>query len=314
MKNFNFYKKSYLNYLKYYKNLSSASWAAYQSDLSLFQDFLYKKKIIDMAKITNLIIHDYQQACQKTYRDASLRRKLTVIKNFLLFLNQEHSFSFSFAQQIGIKKPEQFFPKLMSIHGIKDFLTNFEKKNNLKWFDEGGDFLKKKKFYRDQLILEGLYVLGARVSELNHLTLDKINWQEGVVTLLGKGNKSRIVPITHAFLDKLKIYVRKIRPLLTVKVGMDSSYLFLNLQGKKISRIGIWKIIKKNFSESGLSPHSFRHMYATHLLRNGLNIRMVQELLGHESIRTTEKYTHLVNKDLIETLERFHPFYKKLED
>ena len=288
---------------------------AYASDLRLFFSFLIEKKVAKLVDIDLDVIHEYAEKSEKNYKPSSINRKLIAIKVFLLFLSKKKLISLPAIEQLQFKNTADFFPSLMNVNEIKKFFKEFESRKKLNWFSEHENgFKEKKRDYRNALILETLYVMGSRVSELCNLKMSDLDLANELVTLLGKGNKTRVVPILNRLATKFSIYLERIRPFFDRKRSCEEGYVFLNFRGGKMSRIAIWKIIKEIFSQmkssKNFSPHSFRHMYATHLLKNGSDIRVVQELLGHENIQTTEKYTHLANKDVEETLRDFHPFYR----
>ncbi|CAG5081144.1 site-specific tyrosine recombinase XerD [Parvicella tangerina] len=167
---------------------------------------------------------------------------------------------------------------------------------------------------RNVAILEMLYGSGLRVSELTNISLQDIYWEEGFLRVTGKGNKQRIVPISSDGLKHLKIYVNEIRVHQDPKPGHEH-VLFLNRRGKQLTRVMIFTIVKDAVEKAGIrkriSPHTFRHSFATHLVENGADLRAVQEMLGHVSITTTEVYTHLDRKYLKEVIDRYHPIGKK---
>ena len=163
---------------------------------------------------------------------------------------------------------------------------------------------------RNRAILETLYGCGLRVSELVQLKISDLHEEEEYIVVIGKGNKQRLVPINKLALQHINLYRKNIRSHLTVKKG-EEDRLFLNRRGGKLSRVMIFYIIKELVEKTGIkktiSPHTFRHSFATHLLENGADLRAVQDMLGHESITTTEIYTHINKKQLKEVIEKHHP-------
>jgi integrase/recombinase XerD len=162
-------------------------------------------------------------------------------------------------------------------------------------------------------MLETLYATGMRVSELAGFIMENILWEEGLVRIFGKGSKERIVPIGEVALDWIKQYYETERPFFA-RPDSDST-VFLNVRGKALSRMGIWKIIRQYVTMAGIgkhvSPHTFRHSFATHLLEGGADLRTVQEMLGHANIVTTEIYTHVDREYLKEVHRSFHPRFQK---
>ncbi|MBP7214904.1 MAG: tyrosine-type recombinase/integrase, partial [Candidatus Kapabacteria bacterium] len=163
---------------------------------------------------------------------------------------------------------------------------------------------------RDRAIIETLYACGLRVSELRNLTSRNIIWEYEILQIIGKGSKERIVPIGKSAQFWLKEYIEKVRPIFLSTTG-DNQFIFLNQRGKQLTRMGIWKIIQNYATKIGIaekvSPHTFRHSFATHLLEGGADIRAVQEMLGHSDISTTQIYTHLDKEYIKEVHRHFHP-------
>lgn len=166
---------------------------------------------------------------------------------------------------------------------------------------------------RNKAIIETMYSCGLRVSELTELKISSLYLDIGFIRVIGKGNKERLIPIGREAIKYIKLYLNEIRNHLTIKKGFED-HVFLNKHGKSLSRIMIFYIIKDLSKKAGItkniSPHTFRHSFATHLVEGGADLRAVQEMLGHESITTTEIYTHLSREYLRETLQQFHPAFK----
>ena len=164
--------------------------------------------------------------------------------------------------------------------------------------------------HRNRAIVETLYGSGLRVSELVELSLSNIFFKEDLIRVTGKGDKQRLVPLGNYSKKYIKIYIEEIRNQMKV-AKKDSDILFLNRNGKKLTRAMIFTIVKKQAQKAGIdksiSPHTFRHSFATHLLENGADLRTIQLMMGHESITTTEVYTHLDNKHLKQVMQKFHP-------
>jgi integrase/recombinase XerD len=172
--------------------------------------------------------------------------------------------------------------------------------------------LSKESGMRDKTIIETLYGCGLRVSELIGLQISNIYFKEGFLRVLGKGDKERLVPVSSSSIKYISIYMEDVRRHKTIAPGHED-YLFLNRFGKKLSRISVFKLVKDLASKAGIrknvSPHTFRHSFATHMVENGADLRAVQEMLGHESITTTEIYTHLSREHLRREILNFHPRY-----
>lgn len=162
---------------------------------------------------------------------------------------------------------------------------------------------------RDRALYEMIYSSGLRISEALNLTFEQVMMDEGLIRIIGKGNKERVVPLGEEAEYWLKLYLGQARPYLLRHIASHPSEIFISQQGKKLTRQGIWKTLKKIAAESGISTkvHTLRHSFATHLLENGADIRAVQQLLGHSDIAATQIYTHLTNKALAKAHELYHP-------
>ena len=169
---------------------------------------------------------------------------------------------------------------------------------------------------RDRCIIELLYSCGLRVSELCELKVNNIQFDANVIRFFGKGNKERIIPLTFYAKEWLEKYLYQSRQILSNRKLSDQKYVFLSNNGKRLTRAAIWQSIKKYVNAAGItktvSPHTFRHSFATHLLENGADLKTIQQLLGHESITTTEIYMHLDNTALINVMKKFHPRSKSI--
>ena len=170
--------------------------------------------------------------------------------------------------------------------------------------------LSKPEGHRNRAIIETLYSCGLRVSELTNLKITNLYFEEGFIRVIGKGNKERLVPVSDSVEKEVKLYLNHIRNHMDIKTGHED-ILFLNRRGAQLSRIMIFTIIRQLSDAIGLrktiSPHTFRHSFATHMVENGANLRAIQEMLGHESISTTEIYTHLSDDLLKEAITSYHP-------
>lgn len=283
--------ESYLEYLKYEKRLSDNTYNAYKSDLYNF----YKFVNTDLKQIKKEDIQNFLYSINLSSHTKS--HYLTVIKSFYDFLISETIISNNPSLSIKSPKLEKKIPNFLSIEEI-DNLLDIPLKNPLD--------------YRNKAMLEVLYASGLRISELINLTINNIDYEEEIIRIYGKGKKERIVPINNIALKYLKIWIEEKRYL--ILKNKTSDYIFLNTFGNKMTRQGFFKILKKRKEEIGLnkdlSPHTLRHSFATHLLNNGADIRVIQELLGHENLVTTEIYAHLQNKKITEEYQN-HPHAKK---
>lgn len=236
---------------------------------------------------------------RKNLSSNSMSRKLSSIKSFHSFLVKFHYASANVAKIITNPKKEKKLPTVLSLEEVDAILNSFTETTPLD--------------IRNKAMVELTYSCGLRVSELINLKLSDIHLQKGIIDVYGKGNKERIVPISSKAINIIKKYLELARPKLASTV--PSEYLFLNHNGKQMTRQMFFMIIKEKALEVGItkpiSPHKLRHSFATHLLERGLDLRLIQELLGHSDISTTEIYTHINNARIKEVFENTHPHANK---
>lgn len=292
------YCKEFSNYLKLERSLSNNSIEAYVHDVALLQQYVELSALqVSPLSITSKHLQGFLQHINELGMSAySQARILSGLKSFFKYLLIEELIekdptSLIEGPKIGRKLPDTLsYPEIEKLLEAIDLST-----------PEGG---------RNRAMLEVLYSSGLRVSELVELKIPNIYFDVGFLRVIGKGNKERLVPIGRDALKFLKIYLEEIRVHVPVQKGFDS-YAFLNRRGKKLTRVMIFTIIKNLAIKIGLkktiSPHTFRHSFATHLIEGGADLRAVQEMLGHESITTTEIYTHLDRDYLRQVIQEFHP-------
>jgi|YelNatPaOPRAMG01_1025707.scaffolds.fasta_scaffold02995_14 integrase/recombinase XerD len=290
--------EDFLFYLRFEKNLSSNTLEAYKRDLEHFISFLQgeKKNLKDFNR------EDWQKylsTLYKEYKIKSIARKISAIRTFLRFLIREGYFSKNYGSIILTPKIPIYLPEVLDEKEIDSILDLPDPSSPLG--------------IRNQAILETLYGTGIRVSELVNLNLYNVNLKEKYIRCFGKGEKERIVPLGDYASESIEKYI-KVRDYFK---PIDNNALFLNKKGYRITRQGVWYIIKVYSKILGLSkkvsPHTFRHTFATHLLMNGADIRIVQELLGHSDISTTQIYTHVVSSKLHEVYRKAHPLVRRQE-
>lgn len=292
MTNQEYYTK-YLDYLEFERKLSKNTISSYKDNLNRFEDFIKGKNIkeINRNDIENFLKFNDNMA------EKSRAHYLTVIKNFYIFLVGEDLIEQNPCENIKSPKLTKKLPEYLTEEEIEKLLS-FNLKTPLD--------------YRNKAMLELLYATGMRVSELINLKINNLNLNDDFVRIMGKGSKERISPISDIAKKYMQIYLDNYRNLLLK--NKDSEYVFINNFGSKISRQGFFKNLKKIAKEEGIekeiSPHTLRHSYATNLLKNGADLRIIQELLGHSDISTTEIYTHIINEKLKQDYE-YHPRYKK---
>lgn len=293
--------RNFSNYLRLERSLSGNSVEAYVRDAHKLQQFMeMKHKTVSPLRVGPVHLHDFIEFIHELGMSAhSQARILSGIKAFykyLLFedLIQTDPTTLIEGPKLGRKLPDTLsYPEIETLLNAIDLST-----------PEGA---------RNRAMLEMLYSSGLRVSELVDLKLANIHTKEGFLRVVGKGNKERLVPIGRDALKYLTIYIEKVRgvpPHRAPQKGFES-FTFLNRSGKKLTRVMVFTIIKNLATAIGLkkniSPHTFRHSFATHLIEGGADLRAVQEMLGHESITTTEIYTHLDRDYLRQVIREFHP-------
>lgn len=290
----------YQYYLKREKGLSQNTVTAYLRDLEQYRSFIEKTyEITKIHKIERKHIEAYLKFMhKKSMSSKSMSRKLTAIKGFHQFALSEKETDANVAYDIESPKIEKTLPQVLSIPEVVRLIDAVK----------GTDPLS----LRNQALLELIYGSGLRVSELLDLKTSDIHLLDGYVRIVGKGNKEREVPLGEMSVLALRVYLTKSRNQLTMG---NVDYLFLNQDGKRLSRQGFFKILRKLAKTAGIeqdvSPHMLRHSFATHLLEAGVDLRTLQELLGHEDIQTTQIYTHISQKHLKDVYLNTHPRAKE---
>lgn len=286
----------FLDYLLVERGLSKNTLNAYAADLKKFTEFLTLSNF-NLNKISRSDIESFiLQLKAKGLKPTSIYRIIAAIKSFYKYLVTHGHLDNNPVKIVKFPKLWEKIPEVLSISEVSSLLEN----------------TKTDTVYsmRDKAILELLYATGMRVSEVTDLKVNDIDLDLGIVRCYGKGQKERILPLGKKVCYALSKYLESSRNLLGKKNKISDS-LFLNKSGKKLSRQSIWKIIKKYIRKAGIkkevSPHTLRHSFATHLLERGADLRIVQELLGHSDISTTQIYTHM-NKDRLKSLhKKYHP-------
>ncbi len=295
----------YLEYLLLEKNYSINTIASYKSDLFNCRYYFEKQlQITDCRTITSEHLQRFLQEYRSDNKsERSQARLLSSLKNFFQFLLEEELISDNPTRILDAPKLGVYLPDTLSFMEIKTLLSFCDK------ISPTGK--------RNLCIIETLFGCGLRVSELVDLCLSDLFLKEGFIKVRGKGDKMRLVPLTDYNQRELAQYLDETRVLFKIN-PLFSDCLFLNSRGKKLSRVMIFIMIKelaiKANIKKNISPHTFRHSFATELLKNGADLRFIQELLGHSSITTTEIYTHLNNEELHQTLRNYHPRNKSKHD
>jgi integrase/recombinase XerC len=294
----------YINYLQYERNASPHTIRNYRSDLVQFRDYLASGssqpvalKSIDALRIRGFLSFLFEKQEKKT----SIARKLAAVRAFFKFLAREQMLTGNPAATVSTPKLEKTLPRIMTEEEMNAFLDRVGEAATT------GDSLLR----RDRAILELLYASGLRVSELVGLDVRAVNLGDGMLLVRGKGRKERVVP----FGSKAKLALNEYLPgrekiLLENKKGNHAA-LFLNARGERLTTRSVGRLLKRYMALFGpnvkASPHSLRHAFATHLLSEGADLRAIQEMLGHASLATTQKYTQVSIKQLMEVYDKAHP-------
>ena len=281
--------RGYRTHMRLEKHLSDNTIDSYMRDLAQFAHYILRMYDVPPKKVEPEMISNYMNRLYELGREKSSQaRALSGIKSFFNYLLLEEIIDSSPAELIEAPKSSRPLPDTLSTEEIDRLIGSIEDTTT--------------KGLRDRAILEVLYSCGLRVSELCDLKLGDLFFTEGYIRVIGKGNKQRLVPVSSIARSRIQLYMD-----VRQKDKQKEEILFLNNRGKKLTRVMIFTIIKQAAQRASIdkkiSPHTFRHSFATHLLEGGANIRQVQELLGHENILTTEIYTHLDDSHLRQTLE-----------
>lgn len=295
--------KMYNVFLRTEKNLSENSVISYNTDLAKFFSYLKENTTVkNIESVTDDTIRKYighlRKSLSKTedyFSEKSINRYLSSLRSFFRFLESEKIIEFNALENIESPGVTRTLPECLSYDEIDILLSQPDTANKLE--------------LRDKALMELMYAAGLRVSELLNLEISNVFFNEGYLRIFGKGSKERIVPVNDTALRWLNEYIKVCRNV--VKKEKSGNILFLNHRGGKMSRMAVWDIIKKYSSKAGIDkhihPHTLRHSFATHLLEGGADIRIIQELLGHSDISTTQIYTHVEKEYLIEVHKTFHP-------
>ncbi|MDF2191817.1 site-specific tyrosine recombinase XerD [Paraflavitalea sp. CAU 1676] len=295
------YKKGFKAFLQLEKSLSDNSVEAYGRDLEKLTQFLLQNGLEKNPAALELA--DLQQfvhwVAELGMTPTSQARIISGIRAFYKYCSIEQIVNNDPTVLLEAPKLKRALPDVLSFSEIETIINQIDLSK-----PEGG---------RNKAILETMYSCGLRVSEVINLKLSQLYFDAGFIRVVGKGDKERLVPIGTAAIKYIHIYCNDIRVHMPIKKGQED-FLFLNRRGSKLSRVMIFLMLKDLVKKAGItkniSPHTFRHSFATHLVEGGADLRAVQEMLGHESITTTEIYTHLDRDFLRDTLQRFHPAFK----
>ena len=285
----------YLAYLELERGLSRTTRISYEQDLRQFAAHAAGRGIGSWGRVRAVHVREFLHALRPTHSPASLARKLSALKGLFRYLLSERRIAHSPTAFIDTPRLWRRLPQTLHVQEVDRLLASVSP-----------DGLGR----RDLAMLELLYGAGLRVSELTGLDLSQCNFAAGFLRCIGKGNKERIVPLGRAASEAIQAYLEQERPALAAR-HPDMPALFLNRVGRRLTRQRVWQLVKR-YAAAGMipkriSPHTLRHSFATHLLERGADLRIVQELLGHASISTTQRYTHVDRSRLKAVHQQFHP-------
>jgi integrase/recombinase XerD len=296
MSTWNRYIKDFVSYLKIERGLADNSILAYQNDVQKLVDYSIPRQ----KTVIQLTYNDLKDFVAVLYdlglSARSQARIISGLKQFFGFLLLENEIKDDPSELLELPKIGRKLPEFLTIEEIDLLIDSID--------------LSKNEGHRNRAILETLYSCGLRVSELVNLRFSDLFFEEGFILVIGKGNKERLVPVSPSVEKEIGFYNDFIRRHQNIQAG-NENIVFLNRRGAKLTRVMIFTIIKDLAEIAGISknisPHTFRHSFATHMIEGGANLRAVQEMLGHESITTTEIYTHLDQRFLRDAIISFHP-------
>lgn len=286
----------FLNYLRYERNASSHTIASYRGDLRQLADYLEERKV-PLQNIDNFILRGFlAKLHERKNKKSTIARKLASVRSFLQFCLKRRWLEDNPARVVATPKQEKHVPSFLSEEEMSRFLDLPQRSDRV--LDS-----------RDKALLELLYATGIRVGELVGMNVEDVNFAERLIIVRGKGKKERLLPFGKKAEESLRAYIPQ-RALIN-KGRIEEEPLFLNYRGQRLSARSVERIVDKTIRRAALrrkiSPHSLRHSFASHLLSRGADLRVIQELLGHESLATTQKYTHIDLRQLLNVYRKSHP-------
>lgn len=287
----------YLLYLSVERNYSQNTIESYRRQLGKFVVFLEKNRIDDIHKVTKAMVQVYlSEEQQQNLSTRTIAQLITALRSFFKYLALENFLEENPLAQLSLPKMPKQLPKYLTLDEVDKLL--------LLEIDQPAHFK-----LRTRVLIELLYSCGMRISELISLKIEHVHFQMGLIKVYGKGDKERMIPVNSYALELIEEYLETARPKILKQRQCD--FLLLNHHGKQLTRQGAWKLIQQAARLSGIeksvSPHMLRHSFATHLIENGADLRIVQELLGHSDISTTQIYTHVSKKHLQKAYKKYHP-------
>lgn len=281
----------FLQYCLFEKGLQKQTLINYKDDFKAFFKYFPYINTTEQLSENDIVDFTYKQGLDEL-RATTISRRISTIKNFYIFLEKEGIKNY-LSSEIILPKKDKHIPSILTLEEIERLLDTPD--------------ISSKSGLRDRAMIEVMYACGLRVSEIINMKIKSINFQEKIIQITGKGNKTRNIPISEIAIYYLNKYIKEART--HIKGSKNSDFIFLNLNGKKLTRQYFFEIIKKYANiakiEKNISPHTLRHSFATHLLENGANLRTVQQMLGHTNAETTQIYTHLSNKTIHKTYDLY---------
>ena len=295
--------QQYIDHLRHERNYSPHTLRNYLSDVAQFHEFLRERELclgsdqqVNLAKIDVPVMRSYLAALTKDRKKSSIGRKLAALRKFFRYLVATHKIEKDPLLLIHSPKQEKPLPAFLSVDDAFQLLGAIKSKTDLD--------------VRDRAVLEVFYSTGIRVSELVGLHWSDVDFQLGIIRVVGKGSKERIVPIGEIAMQALRDYGQEQRKRWQLACKGETP-VFLNNRGERITTRSVARIVEKHLKQAGIpikmGPHGLRHSFATHLLNSGADLRVIQELLGHASLSTTQKYTHLNLDALTAVYDKAHP-------
>jgi len=280
----------YLTHIEHDRNFSQQTLRAYRNDLCQYSSFLKNEGCTDLVEINRLLLRKYLAFLKnQNHSKTTIARKLASIRSLYRFLQQKGISEVNLVENVKTPKLDKKLPKFMSLNEVETLLNQPD--------------LSKKLGLRDKAIMETLYSTGMRVGELAGMNIEDVDFQNNVVKVRGKGKKERILPIGNHAINAIKMYLEK--------RNAKNTALFLNNRGDRLTERSTARMIEKYIKMAGtkfrVSPHTFRHSFATHLLNYGADLRSVQEFLGHSNLSTTQIYTHVSTERLKQIYDKAHP-------
>ncbi len=286
----------FLKHLQVERGTSKNTISSYGTDLKIFAEMVEFLGCKSWRDVERTHIEKFLQETSTRFSKKTQARRLSAIRSFFKFLQRERAIEKNSAKSVRFPKPDKTLPKALSIEELKKLFNSVYSNNE-----------EDPLTFRDIAILECLYGTGVRATELVELEMENLKLESGYITVKGKGSKERMIPLGEYAQDALRNYLQRGRPLMKAKTNK----VFLNKDGNKLTRQGLWKILKEIALRAGvnknITPHVLRHTFATHMLEGGADLKSLQMLLGHSSISSTQIYTHLALRHLKEIHEKYHP-------